>query len=69
MSGKAKLMDRIKHTSAIIFPLLFSTMERIDVVSNAMELRGFGKNKKRSWYSAKKLTMLSAVFWVLTGTQ
>ncbi len=55
MSGKAKLMDRIKHTSAIIFPLLFSTMERIDVVSNAMELRGFGKNKKRSWYSAKKL--------------
>ncbi len=55
MSGKAKLMDRIKHTAAIIFPLLFSTMERIDVVSNAMELRGFGKHKKRSWYSAKKL--------------
>ena len=28
-------------------------MERIDVVSNAMELRGFGKNKKRSWYMAR----------------
>ena len=35
--------------------LLFSSMDRIDVVSNAMELRGFGKNKKRTWYMGKKL--------------
>ena len=55
MSAKAKLMDRIKRTASIIFPLLFSTMERIDVVSNAMELRGFGKRKKRTWYTAKPL--------------
>lgn len=25
------------------------------MVSNAMELRGFGKNKKRTWYMGKKL--------------
>ena len=56
MSSKGKLIDRIKNTSAIIFPLLFSTMERIDVVSNAMELRGFGKHKKRTWYSKRELT-------------
>lgn len=56
MSSKGKLLDRIKNTSAIIFPLLFSTMERIDVVSNAMELRGFGKHKKRTWYSKRELT-------------
>ncbi len=55
MSNKGKLIDRIRNTSAIIFPLLFSTMERIDVVSNAMELRGFGKKKKRTWYSKRKL--------------
>lgn len=55
MSGKAKLKDRIKSTAAIIFPLVFSSMERIDVVSNAMQLRGFGKHKKRTWYSGKKL--------------
>ena len=48
MSSKASLMNRIKNTAAIIFPLIFSGMDRIDVVSNAMELRGFGKNKKRS---------------------
>ncbi len=55
MSSKGRIVDRIKSTSAIIFPLLFSTMDRIDVVSNAMELRGFGKKSKRSWYSRKKL--------------
>ena len=55
MSAKAKLLTRIKRVSAIIFPLLFSSMERIDVVSNAMELRGFGKHKKRTWYAEKPL--------------
>jgi energy-coupling factor transport system permease protein len=55
MSSKAKLSERIKNISAIIFPLLFSSMQRIDVVSRAMELRGFGKHKKRTWYSARAL--------------
>lgn len=56
MSSKSGLIDRIKNVSAILFPLIFTSMDRIDVVSNAMELRGFGKNKRRTWYSGKKLT-------------
>lgn len=55
MSDKGKFMDRIKHTAAIIFPLVFTSMGRIDTISNAMELRGFGKHKKRTWYMARKL--------------
>ncbi len=55
MSKKAGFKTRIKNVSAIIFPLVFSSMDRIDVVSNAMELRGFGKNRKRTWYSEKPL--------------
>lgn len=55
MSGKASLLNRIKSTSSIIFPLIFSSMDRIDTVSNAMELRGVGKHKKRTWYMAKKM--------------
>lgn len=55
MSKKASFMDRIRNMAAIIFPLVFSSMDRIDVVSNAMELRGFGKHKKRTWYSGKPL--------------
>lgn len=55
MSAKASLWERLKKMSSIIFPLIFSSMDRIDVVSNAMELRGFGKNKKRTWYAGRKL--------------
>ena len=55
MSKKASLFNRLKNMAAIIFPLIFSSMDRIDVVSNAMELRGFGKNKKRTWYAGRPL--------------
>ena len=55
MSGKAPFMKRLKSMANIIFPLLFSSMDKIDVVSNAMELRGFGKKKKRTWYMGKPL--------------
>ena len=66
MSSPAKLPERIKRTSSIIFPLLFSTMERIDVVSNAMELRGFGKKKNRTWYMAKKLSRTDKLVLLVT---
>ncbi len=55
MSAKASMGDRIKNIVAIIFPLIFTSMDRIEVVSNAMELRGFGKHKKRTWYSGRPL--------------
>lgn len=55
MSNKGKLMDRIKSTVAIIFPLVFTSMGRIDTISTAMELRRFGQHKKRTWYMARKL--------------
>lgn len=55
MAKKAPFFQRIKHICAILFPLVFSSMDRIDVVSNAMELRGFGKHKKRTWYMGKAL--------------
>ncbi|ANW99525.1 hypothetical protein CSTERTH_11030 [Thermoclostridium stercorarium subsp. thermolacticum DSM 2910] len=57
MSKKAKFMTRFKNSLMIIVPLIFSTLERIEYISNAMDLRGFGKLKKRSWYSKKKLTV------------
>ncbi len=58
MSGKANIFSRLKNMSAILFPLIFTSMERIDSISSAMELRGFGKNKKRTWYSGKKLASI-----------
>ncbi len=55
MSRKGKLLDRIRSTTAIIFPLVFSSMGRIDTISTAMELRSFGRKKKRTWYMARPL--------------
>lgn len=49
LSKKDKLVDRLKNSAAILFPLMLSSLDRIEVISNAMELRGFGKNKKRTW--------------------
>ena len=56
MSKKESLVKRLKSASAILIPLILSSMDRIEVISNAMELRGFGKNKKRSWYMARRFT-------------
>ena len=43
-------------------------MDRIETISNAMELRGFGKNKKRTWYMGRKfskLDILAMIFCAL----
>ena len=56
MSKKASLPNRLKSASKILIPLVLSSLERIDTISNAMELRGFGKGKKRSWYSGRPFT-------------
>ncbi len=50
---KERLIKRLKNASQMLFPLIISSMDRIEVISNAMELRGFGKGKKRTWYSAR----------------
>ena len=50
---KEGLIKRLKCASTLLFPLIVSSMERIEVIANAMELRGFGKNKKRTWYSSR----------------
>jgi len=56
MSKKASLVSRLKAASSILIPLILSSMERIETISNAMELRGFGKGKKRTWYSGRKFS-------------
>lgn len=53
LSKNEKLGKRIKNALSIVMPLIFSSLERIETISNAMELRGFGKHKKRTWFSAK----------------
>lgn len=53
MSKKASVISRLKSISGTLVPLVLTSMNRIEIISNAMELRGFGKNKKRTWYMGR----------------
>lgn len=53
LSSNEKLFTRIKNAIAIVLPLILTSLDRIEVISHAMELRGFGKHKRRTWYSYK----------------
>ena len=50
LGKKEKLLARMKNSVNILLPLILSSLARIDTISNAMELRGFGKKSKRTWY-------------------
>ncbi|MBE6910072.1 MAG: energy-coupling factor transporter transmembrane protein EcfT [Ruminococcaceae bacterium] len=54
MSKKESLVKRLRAAGAILIPLILSSMDRIEVISNAMELRGFGKGKTRTWYRGRR---------------
>lgn len=58
MSRKQSLFKRLKSAGTILIPLIMSSMDRIETISNAMELRGFGKNKKRTWYMGRPFRLL-----------
>ena len=53
MSEKVSFIKRIKASSNIILPLIFDSLDRIETIACAMELRRFGKNKTRTWYKAR----------------
>lgn len=58
MSKKASLVSRLKASSSILIPLILSSLDRIETISNAMELRGFGKEKRRTWYSGRRFSRM-----------
>lgn len=49
-SKKTKLMARIKQYILILAPLIITSFDRVENIANAMDLRGFGKNKKKTFY-------------------
>lgn len=63
LSRNEKLGKRLKNFASILSPLILSSIERIEVVTNTLELRGFGKHKKRTWYSGRPFQRLD--YWTL----
>lgn len=48
-SRAAGLTTRVRNLASVLMPLLLGTFDRIESVSAAMELRGFGRGKGRTW--------------------
>ena len=55
----------LRNYTTIFVPLVSSSIKRIETVSNAMELRSFGKKRKRTWYSYEKLKGIYFAFIVI----
>lgn len=55
ISKNTPLFQRMQNVAKILGPLIFSSLDRADEISNAMTLRGFGRHNTRTWYSAKPL--------------
>lgn len=73
LSHKAKFADRFKNSLLIVIPLIFSSLDRVELISNAMDLRGFAKSKTRTWYTYKKMAagdyaaiVISALVFAIT---
>ncbi len=55
ISKKTSFWHRFRNAVATMVPLIFSSLERIDVITNAMHLRGFSKHRTRTWYSFRPM--------------
>lgn len=65
ISRNVPIRKRLENLVKILSPLVFSSLDRADTVANAMVLRGFGRDKRRSWYSARPLRVVDYLLIVL----
>lgn len=47
-------IKKLKLYLNLLIPLMKNSIEKIDTISNAMDLRSFGYSKKRTWYRFEK---------------
>ena len=73
LSKSTAFFKRIQYVVAIVVPLIFASFEKIEKISNVMDMRGFGQQKKRTWYRARSFglvdyiaIMISALLLILT---
>ena len=53
LSSKESLLKRIKAAGTLVLPLILGSVDQIEVITNAMELRKFGTQKKRTWIMSR----------------
>jgi len=56
LSKKASLGKRIKGTTSLLIPLIISSFGKVEMIANAMDLRGYGRLKQKSWYAEHEVS-------------
>lgn len=64
LSKKASIGKRLKATGAMLVPLIISSFGKVESIASGMDLRGYGRLKKRSWYAEHELTQLDKILRV-----
>jgi len=67
LSRNVKLITRVKGVLTILFPLIITSIDKIERIANAMELRSFGKNKTRTWYKRKSFNPMDYVVIIFSA--
>ena len=67
LDKNTSLWKRLKNTVLLLVPLIFTAFGKVGNIANAMDLRGYGKKKKRSWYAENYPTTGDKVFRILTA--
>lgn len=68
ISGRASFRTRLANVAHVLMPVLLSNFARIETVSRALELRGFDRQRRRSWYASRPLAARDVVILVLSVT-
>lgn len=76
---KATVMARLKQNVLILVPLIITSFDRVGNIANAMDLRGYGKGKTRTYYSEREegktdklckviysMLLLFCIYWIIT---
>ena len=53
---RVSALQKLKQSTLMLVPLILSSFAKVENISNSMDLRSFGKEKKRTWYSEHEPT-------------
>ncbi len=65
-SSSTTLKKRFVSVGRVIAPLVLSSLDRIDIITNAMVLRGFARFKTRTWYLQRTLKTIDYLILLVT---
>jgi energy-coupling factor transport system permease protein len=62
---KVGLVERLKQNILILVPLIIVSFERVGNIANAMDLRGYGRGKTRTYYAEHEETRADKIMKVV----